>query len=204
MHSPPPTHNVTQNERTHSQTHRGDSHTLHTRSRTVRTTHLQQGYPATPANRGPRMVSRNDTPTTGTITPLHGAPHSHIRSQSCTRNPVPLVPSPGPTNSLAPETPDPLRPPLQAAPPQPTDAPAQPGRTLKTAAHLVIPLARRPRVGQASEGAALFLRGPLGNVVRKQVDSDKMASGASISCWRINLGQADISALLSRSLPGVF
>lgn len=77
-------------------------------------------------------VAMTHPPQGQTITPLHGAPHSHIRSQSHTWNPVPLVPSPSPRNSHAPETPDPLRPPLQAAPPQPTDAPAQPGRTPKT------------------------------------------------------------------------
>ena len=148
------------------------------------------------------MVSRNDTPTTETITPLHRTPHSHIRSQSYTWNPVPLAPSPSPTKSHLPR--------LRTRPDRTFRLPRSTyGRTCAAwwsppklrPLTLQLPFPGGRRSGKRVKERPCSCEAS-GKCSPEGVGSDKMAPGVSISCRRKNLGEANILAPLSISHEG--
>lgn len=145
------------------------------------------------------MVSRNDTPTTETITPLHRTPHSHIRSQSYTWNPVPLAPSPSPTKSHLPR--------LRTRPDRTFRLPRSTyGRTCAAwwsppklrPLTLQLPFPGGRRSGKRVKERPCSCEAS-GKCSPEGVGSDKMAPGVSISCRRKNLVEANILAPLSIS-----
>lgn len=122
----------------------------------------QRGYPQSHLHTVSRAWSVTMThPLRGhIITRTHNAARSH--KVTITHMGSHPSPSPSPIKSYRPKTSDPPGLSLQTL----RDAHPEPSRAPRTqVAHLALPLPRRPRVPQASDGSALYAPGSLGNVV---------------------------------------